>query len=469
MATFNELQQVYLEYTHNLLPGTIGLSFPDFCTGYNVFTDIWNDTIPNSPDVHVDEEQHVQLEFTDHDNHVEEEQNLQLGNMANVTPHSHQTIRGPNVLVTRDVEDVAIPVVQVTMDGISPENRRKSCLLAAENRLRQSGPPLPTLWEKITASMDVVSSATAAPLAIEKLKCHRETVLENGKNMVVIRRGQYLVHDFIAKMRTSEFNLHRNKLIDVTFLMQNENGTQTQELGVGVGPLKDLMSTLVEQFVLNRLSTLFNDGTVEPSLYHFTREECNMEMYLAGQVSGLAMVQTFLCPWWTLPFFNRLMDIQKPDSTLHPFLAGLDSQYKVSKILSDPECATLFNRHPLTPEHIMAILNWSEMKLKKNTTLKRAESECQSWFADWLQKLLPDDLSEVLLFLTGSKIIPANWNDHQIKVIFLHLEENEKRRPTIRTCPAFAELKFPVFVTSEEIEEVWIDAVKQVKFGFTFA
>lgn len=106
--------------------------------------------------------------------------------------------------------------------------------------------------------------------------------------MVVIRRGQYLVHDFIAKMRTSEFNLHRNKLIDVTFLMQNENGTQiTQELGVGVGPLKDLMSTLVEQFVLNRLSTLFNDGTVEPSLYHFTREECNMEMYLAGQVSGI--------------------------------------------------------------------------------------------------------------------------------------------------------------------------------------
>lgn len=126
--------------------------------------DILNDTIPNSPDVHVDEEQHVQLEFTDHDNHVEEEQNLQLGNMANVTPHSHQTIRGPNVLVTRDVEDVAIPVVQVTMDGISPENRRKSCLLAAENRLRQSGPPLPTLWEEITASMDVVSSATAAPL-----------------------------------------------------------------------------------------------------------------------------------------------------------------------------------------------------------------------------------------------------------------------------------------------------------------
>jgi hypothetical protein len=120
------------------------------------------------------------------------------------------------------------------------------------------------------------------------------------------------------------------------------------------------MSTLVEQFVLSRLSTLFNDDTVEPSLYHFTREECNIEMYLAGQVSGifyfdsnanppafkylhkqqiffgkgLAMVQTFLCPWWTLPFLNRLMDIQKPGYTLYPYLAGLDSQYKASKVIN---------------------------------------------------------------------------------------------------------------------------------------
>jgi hypothetical protein len=117
----------------------------------------------------------------------------------------------------------------------------------------------------------------------------------------------------------------------------------------------------------------------------------------------------------------------------------------------------------------MAILNWSEMTLKKSTTVKRAESECQGWFADWLQKLLPDDLSEVLLFLTGSKIILANWNGYQIKVIFLHLEENEKSRPTIWTCPGFAELKFPAYMTNEEIKEVWIGAVKQVKVGFTFA
>jgi hypothetical protein len=40
--------------------------------------EILNDTIPNSSDVHVEEEQHVQLEITGHsinaDYHVEEEQ-----------------------------------------------------------------------------------------------------------------------------------------------------------------------------------------------------------------------------------------------------------------------------------------------------------------------------------------------------------------------------------------------------------
>jgi hypothetical protein len=44
---------------------------------------------------------------------------------------------------------------------------------------------------------------------------------------------------------------------------------------------------LVEQFVLIKLSALFNDVTVEPSLYHFTQEECSSKMYLAGQVSGI--------------------------------------------------------------------------------------------------------------------------------------------------------------------------------------
>jgi hypothetical protein len=71
------------------------------------------------------------------------------------------------------------------------------------------------------------------------------------------------------------------------FLDAKWKPNEKPELGVGVGPLKDLISTLVEQFVLSRLSTLFNDGTVQPSLYHFTREECNIEMYLAGQVSGI--------------------------------------------------------------------------------------------------------------------------------------------------------------------------------------
>jgi hypothetical protein len=48
-------------------------------------------------------------------------------------------------------------------------------------------------------------------------------------------------NDFFPSMRTSEFNLNPNKLIDAVFLVQNENGAKNTELGVGVGPLKDLM------------------------------------------------------------------------------------------------------------------------------------------------------------------------------------------------------------------------------------
>ncbi|EFX74902.1 hypothetical protein DAPPUDRAFT_251218 [Daphnia pulex] len=65
-------------------------------------------------------------------------------------------------------------------------------------------------------------------------------------------------------------------------------------------------------------------------------------MYLAGQVSvmqthqllRLAMVQIFLCSWWTLPFLNRLMDIQKPGYTLYPYFAGS------SKIQNVRHCST---------------------------------------------------------------------------------------------------------------------------------
>ncbi|EFX74901.1 hypothetical protein DAPPUDRAFT_323853 [Daphnia pulex] len=68
--------------------------------------EILNDTIPNSSDVHVEEEQFVQLEITGHsisaDYDVEEEQNLHRGDMDNVISISHETIRGSNVLVTRD-------------------------------------------------------------------------------------------------------------------------------------------------------------------------------------------------------------------------------------------------------------------------------------------------------------------------------------------------------------------------------
>lgn len=38
----------------------------------------------------------------------------------------------------------------------------------------------------------------------------------------------------------------------------------------------------------------------------------------------------------------------------------------------------------------------------------------------------------------------------------------------IKLCPEFAELLFPVYVTKEEVTEVWIDAIQQLDAGFTF-
>jgi hypothetical protein len=45
----------------------------------------------------------------------------------------------------------------------------------------------------------------------------------------------------------------------------------------------------------------------------------------------------------------------------------------------------------------------------------------------------------------------------------------KKRQPTIRACLGFAVLTFTVNVKIEEIKEVCINAVKQVKFGFNIA
>lgn len=53
-----------------------------------------------------------------------------------------------------------------------------------------------------------------------------------------------------------------------------------------MGPLKDLMSTLLDKFVYIRLSVLLIDGTSEAAQFHFSAEDWQNEMFLAGKISG---------------------------------------------------------------------------------------------------------------------------------------------------------------------------------------
>jgi hypothetical protein len=47
-----------------------------------------------------------------------------------------------------------------------------------------------------------------------------------------------------------------------------------------------------------------------------------------------------------------------------------------------------------------------------------------------------------------------------IKVNFVQLMENEKRYPVVRTCPAYAELLFPIiYVTKQELSDVRVGAI----------
>lgn len=112
----------------------------------------------------------------------------------------------------------------------------------------------------------------------------------------------------------------------------------------------------------------------------------------------------------------------------------------------------------------MAILDWSEMDSTKNTAIKRAEREGKNWFHEWLST--SEILSKVLIFLTGSSIIPSNLKEYKIKVKFVQLEENEKRYPVVRTCPAFSDLLFSIYVTKKELSEVWVCAIAQLDAGF---
>lgn len=99
----------------------------------------------------------------------------------------------------------------------------------------------------------------------------------------------------------------------------------------------------------------------------------------------------------------------------------------------------------------MGILDWSEMSKTKNTAIKRAERESRQWFAEWLTS--PDVLSKVLMFLTGSAMIPSTRIDDPITPNFVLL----KTRTVVF-----------VFITKQELTEVCIDPIELLVAGFTF-
>lgn len=95
--------------------------------------------------------------------------------------------------------------------------------------------------------------------------------------------------DFLGVMSTEQFKRNIKKRIVVRFISEETDfeGNEKLELGVGVGPLHDLMSTLLDKFVLPRLSVLFEDGSTDATLFNFTEEDMYSEMFAAGQVSGI--------------------------------------------------------------------------------------------------------------------------------------------------------------------------------------
>ena len=120
------------------------------------------------------------------------------------------------------------------------------------------------------------------------MKQYLLTAVIYGENPVTVRRGECMVDDFLTVMKTDLFRENIKKSIVVRFqsMEPDFNGDPQLELGLGSGPLQDLMSTLLDKFVLPRLSVLFCDGTFDASLFDFTEEEMVSELVAAGEISG---------------------------------------------------------------------------------------------------------------------------------------------------------------------------------------
>lgn len=118
------------------------------------------------------------------------------------------------------------------------------------------------------------------------MNSYQQAAVQGGENRVTVRRGESMVDDFLAAMKTDLFRSNTKKAITVHFkaTKPNVDGVYQLELGAGSGPLLDLMSNLLDKFVLPRLSVLFSDGTFNASLFHFTEDEMVSELIAAGEI-----------------------------------------------------------------------------------------------------------------------------------------------------------------------------------------
>jgi len=96
------------------------------------------------------------------------------------------------------------------------------------------------------------------------------------------------VFDFQQLMESNHFKTNLNKQLRGQFYSDQSNfdGEKQLELGIGQGPLNDMMSMMLEKFVLPILSAIYVDGTINGKLFGLNADEMDKEMFSAGVISG---------------------------------------------------------------------------------------------------------------------------------------------------------------------------------------
>ena len=105
---------------------------------------------------------------------------------------------------------------------------------------------------------------------------------------ITIRRGDVGVFDFIQKMESHHFKTNLDHQLRGLFISDKSNfyGEEQLELGIGRGPLNDMMSMMLEKIVLPRLSIISIDGTIDTKRLGLNADEMDKEMFSAGVISG---------------------------------------------------------------------------------------------------------------------------------------------------------------------------------------